>query len=754
YLDRPDVLARFTVTIVAPRQGFPVLLANGNRIRQGQLEGDRHFATWEDPFPKPAYLFAMVAGDLERVSGDFTTHSGRRVDLHLYTEAENVDRCDHALASLQRSMAWDEKRFGREYDLDVYMIVAVNDFNMGAMENKGLNIFNSQYVLAKSATATDDDFQAIESVIAHEYFHNWTGNRITCRDWFQLSLKEGLTVFRDQEYSSDTLSRGVQRIKDVRMLRTVQFAEDSGPTAHPVQPDAYIEINNFYTTTIYNKGAEVVRMLHTLLGEETFRRGMDLYFERHDGQAVTVDDYVRVMEETSGREWAQFRLWYHQAGTPTVCAELNFAPSTGVSTLVLTQKTAPTPGQPEKKSLHIPVKVALFGEDGSLLPLALPGEDPGAAPRERVLELREARQEFHFSGPTGMSKRPVASLFRGFSAPVRLEMVRSDAELTFLWGHDNDPFNRWDAGQELLERWLFRWIKACQQGQSLVGDAPLRASFLATLQDTSLDPAMRALALTLPGEKYLLDRMPQADPDLVHAVRDFLRHDLAMVLGKELRQLYEQLSKEQLAMGCAVGFDPVVAGHRALKNLALSLLAASEHADVYQLCEQQYRGSVNMTDRMAALTTLVHAGAAQAETLLEDFLQQWREDFLVTNKWLTLQATAPLATTFDRVTALTRHPLFNANNPNRVRALIGAFSAGNPYCFHHPAGQGYPFLGEWILRLDRSNPQVASRLLTPFNRWRDFEPGRSARMLEVLQHIAGQANLSRDVCEIVGKILA
>ncbi|MBF0153097.1 MAG: aminopeptidase N [Magnetococcales bacterium] len=753
YLDRPDVLARFTVTLIAPLRGYPLLLANGNCVARGFLEGERHFATWEDPFPKPAYLFALVAGDLACLEGEFVTRSGRRVALHFYTEADNADRCDHALAALKAAMTWDEIRFGREYDLDVYMIVAVNDFNMGAMENKGLNIFNSQYVLAKPTTATDEDYQGILSVIAHEYFHNWTGNRITCRDWFQLSLKEGLTVFRDQEFSSDTLSRGVQRIKDVRMLRSIQFAEDSGPTAHPVQPDSYIEINNFYTTTIYNKGAEVVRMLHTLLGEVAFRRGMDLYFERHDGQAVTVEDFVRAMEEASGQELQQFRLWYRQAGTPTLRAELDCHPVGEGCTLTLTQTCAPTPGQPEKAPLHIPVRVALFGEEGHPLPLIQPGDNPAAAPREQVLELRTARQTFRFLGDMGTT-RPVVSILRGFSSPVRLEMARSDDELAFLWGRDGDPFNRWDAGQELLERWLFRWIDRQQRAQPLVGDAALRAAFLATLHDADLDPAMRALALTLPGEKYLLDRMPQANPDVVHAVRDFLRRDLALALENDLLRTYRHLADEQTNPEQSTTYDPIAAGRRALKNCVLATLAAADRPDGYQLCERQYRTSTNMTDTMAALTTLVHAGAPQGESALNDFLRRWRDDFLVTNKWLILQATAPLADTFDRVSALTRHPVFNPDNPNRIRALIGGFSAGNPYCFHHSSGQGYQFLGEWILRLDRSNPQVASRLLIPFSRWRSFEPGRSARMQEVLQHMARQSPLSRDVGEMVGKILA
>ncbi|MBF0135111.1 MAG: aminopeptidase N [Magnetococcus sp. DMHC-1] len=764
YLDRPDVLARFTVTLVAPCRGYPVLLANGNRIAQGLLEGERHYATWEDPFPKPSYLFAMVAGDLAQISGEFTTRSGRRVALHFYTEAENADRCDHALSALKKAMAWDEIRFGREYDLDVYMIVAVNDFNMGAMENKGLNIFNSQYVLAKPSTATDEDFQAIESVIAHEYFHNWTGNRITCRDWFQLSLKEGLTVFRDQEFSADILSRGVQRIKDVRLLRTVQFAEDSGPTAHPVQPDTYIEINNFYTTTIYNKGAEVVRMLHTLLGEADFRRGMDLYFARHDGQAVTVDDFVRAMEEASQRDFSQFRLWYRQAGTPIVRAAMEYSVTTGMTTLTLSQETAPTPGQPDKKPLHIPVRVALLGTTGEHLPLQDNHSAP--APLEMVLELREARQAFHFVGQAGLEQRPVVSILRGFSAPVRLEMARTDAELAFLWARDTDPFNRWDAGQELLERWLFRWIGQYRQESrpSLVGDGALRAAFLATLNDPGLDPAMRALALTLPGEKYVLDRMEQANPDVVHAVREFLRRDLAEHLAPDLLRLYQRMVVETTgADGLAAETtganghhdeSPLAAGRRALKNMALATLAAADQPEWYRLCEQQYHASHNMTDRMAALNVLVQAGATQAEAVLDDFYQQWRDDFLVTNKWLTLQASAPLAETFERVLALTRHPVFNPNNPNRVRALIGGFANGNPYCFHHPSGQGYRFLGEWIMRLDRSNSQIAARLLTPFNRWRFFEPGRSERMREVLQQIAEQATLSRDVGEMVGKILA
>ncbi|MBF0425188.1 MAG: aminopeptidase N [Magnetococcales bacterium] len=756
YIDRPDVLARFVVALVAPQQGYPLLLANGNRIAQAPLDDERHYVTWEDPFPKPAYLFALVAGDLACVAGTFTTRSGRKVDLRFYTEAENADRCDHALAALKKAMLWDEIRFGREYDLDIYMVVAVNDFNMGAMENKGLNIFNSQYVLAKPTTATDEDFQAIESVIAHEYFHNWTGNRITCRDWFQLSLKEGLTVFRDQEFSADTLSRGVQRIRDVRMLRSIQFAEDGGPTAHPVQPDTYIEINNFYTTTVYNKGAEVVRMLHTLLGEAGFRRGMDLYFHRHDRQAVTVDDFVQALADANDRDLKPFKLWYRQAGTPTLRAEMSFPSDAGGCLLILSQETAPTPGQPEKHPLHIPVRVALLGEEGTPLPLALPGEDPAAAPRERVLELRTARETFHFQGAMGNpGKRPVLSILRGFSAPVRLEVARTDADLAFLWARDNDPFNRWDAGQELLERALFRWIGDLRGGKTtLHGDAALRQAFCTTLHDQTLDPAMRAMALTLPNEKYLLDRLTEADPDVVHVAREFLRQDLAIALEGALLQTYERLADELADPSLSGAYDPKIAGRRALKNVALATVAAAQRPELFALCERQYNASANMTDTMAALTILVHGEAPQGEAAAADFLHKWREDFLVTNKWLVLQASAPLACTFDRVVELTRHPLFNPNNPNRVRALIGGFSSGNPYCFHHPSGRGYDFLGDWILRLDRSNPQVASRLLAPFNRWRSFEPGRAKRMREVLQHLAGQPALSRDVGEMVGKILA
>ncbi|MBF0623539.1 MAG: aminopeptidase N [Magnetococcales bacterium] len=766
YPDRPDVMARFTVEIIARRDACPVLLSNGNRVAQGELDGGRHWALWEDPFPKPSYLFALVAGDLARRDGEFITRSGRRVGLEFYTEAANVERCGHALQSLREAMAWDERRFGREYDLDLYMVVATDDFNMGAMENKGLNIFNTQYVLARPETATDDDYEGIQSVIAHEYFHNWTGNRITCRDWFQLSLKEGLTVFRDQEFSADFIDPGVQRVRDVRLLQTHQFVEDAGPTAHPVQPDSYVEINNFYTTTVYNKGAEVVRMLQTLLGRDGFRAGMDRYFERHDGQAVTVEEFVRAMEDANGRDFRQFRRWYRQAGTPVVRASTAFDAARGQLTLTLRQSCPATPGQPTKEPFHIPVVMGLLdGASGAPLPLTSmeggglpppsagesrgatftvmsPGDAPaGAAVLERVLELREERQDWTF---TGLRQAPQVSLLRHFSAPVRLVFEDVRADPAFLWGHDPDPYNRWAAGQELLTRHIFRLMAGESLGEAVA--AGLAAAAGRVLADGRLEPAMKALALTLPFEKWLLDRMAQADPAAVHQARNRIRRLLAQGLEQRLLDTHAALVGLE-----PYRYHPAAAGRRTLKNHCLAQLALLERPGHWSLAWEQFRHSDNMTDQAAALTTLVHTGAPQAGEALKDFHHRWRETPLVINKWFTIQATNPGEDCFKRVVELTEHADFTERNPNRVRSLIGAFSAGNPHRFHAPNGEGYEFLAYWVLRLDSLNPQIAARMVAPLLHWRRFEPVRQERMRSVLSDIAQRPTLSRDLLEMVAK---
>ena len=632
YLDRPDVMARFTTTIVADRERYPVLLSNGNPVERGEEDGNRHWVTWTDPFPKPAYLFALVAGDLACIEDHFITRSGREVALRIFVEHHNRDRCGHAMASLKKAMRWDEERYGLEYDLDVFMIVAVDDFNMGAMENKGLNIFNSKYVLARPDTATDADYAAIESVIAHEYFHNWTGNRVTLRDWFQLSLKEGLTVFRDQQFSADVGLAAVNRIQDVRTLRTHQFTEDSGPMAHPVRPDSYIEISNFYTVTVYNKGAEVIRMIHTLLGPEQFRAGMDLYFARHDGQAVTTDDFVASMEDASGEDLSRFKRWYEQAGTPEIDVRGDYDPATRTFRLHLRQCCPPTPDQMDKQPLHVPVRLALVDEAGEPVPLRLAGESK-ATSTERVVSLTEWEQTLCF---VDVATRPVASIGRGFSAPVKLRVERDESELAFLLGRDRDSFNRWDAAQEYATAVLESLLRAHREGRDLqVADAFVSA-MSRTLTDEGLEPALIAQALTLPSESYLADRADVIDPDAIHSVRQWLRRELARRLEAELRERHR---------GCATNepytFGPESAGRRALKNLCLAYLVELGTAQVRSMCMQQFDNTDNMTDSLAALRCLVDAGGEERERALAVFEARWCEDPLVIAKWLSLQHCRP-----------------------------------------------------------------------------------------------------------------
>ncbi len=743
--DRPDVMAVYRTTIVADRERFPVLLANGNRVAHGELEGGRHFAEWEDPFRKPSYLFALVAGKLARLEDRFTTRSGREITLQIYVESHNLDQCGHAMQSLKRAMRWDEERFGLECDLDQYMIVAVDDFNMGAMENKGLNIFNSKYVLAKPETATDSDFQNIEGVIGHEYFHNWTGNRVTCRDWFQLSLKEGLTVFRDQEFSADMTARPIKRIADARLLRTLQFAEDAGPMAHPVRPEAYAEINNFYTMTVYNKGAEVIRMMHTLLGECGFRQGMDLYFERHDGQAVTTDDFVAAMEDATGIDLSRFRLWYSQAGTPEVQVERRFDPRQEKYFLTLTQTCPPTPEQEGKQPFHIPVTVGLLNSRGRSLHLELAGESKPQPVRSRVLQLTERSQTFEFKG---IKEEPVPSLLRGFSAPVKLSCDYREEELAFLAGHDEDEFNRWDAGQQLAGRILLRLAADSQQGRALSASERLTAALRSTLQDTRLDRAFKAQALLLPGESYLGEQMAVIDPDAVHHAREFLRKSLAQDLRSELLAAWQDN-----ADAGPYRVDPSAVGRRSLKNVCLGYLAALEEDIFIELSVNQVRLAHNMTDVLAALSCLVNLDRPERDQQLAAFYDKWQQDPLVIDKWLTLQATSSRADTLDRVKALLGHPAFNLRNPNRVRALIGAFCNGNPVNFHRVSGAGYEFLGDHVLEIDLFNPQLAARLVGALSHWLRYGEQRRALMGEQLERIAAKPGLSRDVSEVVRKSL-
>ncbi|MBE0596364.1 MAG: aminopeptidase N [Desulfuromonadales bacterium] len=743
--DRPDVLARFTTTLVADREKYPVLLANGNRVDGGLLEGGRHFARWDDPFPKPAYLFALVAGNLVKVEDTFVTRSGRKVVLQIWIEERNRDKCDHAMRSLQKAMRWDEETFGLEYDLDIYMIVAVDHFNMGAMENKGLNIFNSKYVLASPQTATDADFQAIEEVIGHEYFHNWTGNRVTCRDWFQLSLKEGLTVFRDQEFAADMTSRAVKRIEDVRLLRNAQFPEDAGPMAHPVRPDAYVEINNFYTSTVYNKGAEVIRMYQTLLGRDGFRRGLVLYLQRHDGQAVTVEDFLAAMAEANGTDLGQFMRWYTQAGTPLVKVTRQWDAATGTLTLTCTQSTPPTPGQPSKEPFHLPLTVGLLANDGRDLPLQLAGEDATAGPT-RVLELRQAAESFRFTGlPAGC----VPSVLRSFSAPVRLETDLSEEETAFLFAHDSDSFNRWEAGQQLATRMLLRLIAEQRSGRPIVIDPTFLQAFRRALGDPAADPALLSLALSLPTEIYLAEQLTEVDPEAIHQVREAIRHQLAEALRPEFLRGYGAGTETT-----PYSPEPAAVGRRSLKNLCLAYLMTLGDEQARALCLTQYRQGNNMTDVLAALSCLAQTDLAERPEVLADFYSRWQTEPLVVDKWFTLQATSRRSQTLVEVEELTRHPAFSRKNPNRVRALVGAFAQANPARFHTSDGAGYRFLADQVLALDPLNPQVAARLVSPLSRWRRLEAGRQAMMQKELQRIAAAPGLSRDVYEIVSKSLA
>ena len=744
FLDRPDVMSAYTVTLVANKAKRPVLLANGNLEEMGELPDGRHFARWRDPFKKPSYLFALVAGDLVRLADTFTTLSGRQVSLEIYVEEKNRAKCGHALASLIKAMRWDEEEFGREYDLDTYMIVAVDDFNMGAMENKGLNIFNSRYVLASPETATDDDYQAIEEVIGHEYFHNWTGNRITCRDWFQLSLKEGLTIFRDQEFSADMQSRPVKRIADVRYLRSSQFPEDAGPLAHPVRPESYMEINNFYTMTVYHKGGEVIRMLKTLLGPELFRQGMDLYFERHDGQAVRVDEFVQAMADGGGRDLSQFMHWYDQAGTPllTVTSDYNEAEKT--FTLTVAQSCPATPGQPEKEPLHIPLAMGLLDRSGRELPLRL-GDEAGAVGISRVLELRKATETFRF---LDVPSRPVPSLLRNFSAPVKLDYPYGEDDLTLLMTHDSDPFVRWEAGQVLAAQTIMGLVADQQAGRMLVVPERFVRAFGELLADTTQERAFLAEALTLPSETYLAEGMEVIDPTAIHEARELVRR----TLGERLRESFMAV-REECRPIAPYSPDDGMAGCRRLKNLSLSYLLATESREAVGLAMAQFQSADNMTDVMGALAPLAGSSCPERGEALAAFYDKWRDDRQVVDKWFSLQATAKLPGTLAEVVALVNHPAFDIRNPNRVRALVGAFSQANQVRFHDPSGAGYRFLGDQIIRLNTLNPQIAARMLAPFSRWRRFDPARQELMKAELERILAEPGLARDVYELAVKSL-
>ncbi len=740
--DRPDVMARYRVKVSADKERYPVLLSNGNRVATGELPDGRHWAEWEDPFPKPSYLFALVAGDLRCHPDQFVTSSGRKVALEIWVEEQNLDRCEHAMQSLKRSMAWDEQRFGLEMDLDQYMIVAVSDFNMGAMENKGLNIFNAKYVLAKPETATDDDYEAIEGVIGHEYFHNWTGNRVTCRDWFQLTLKEGLTVFRDQEFSMDMGSRSVCRISDVRDLRTVQFPEDAGPMRHPIRPDSYIEMNNFYTSTVYNKGAEVVRMYQTLLGVEGFRKGMDLYFERHDGQAVTCEDFRAAMADANGVDLDLFERWYAQSGTPQVQASGEYDAASKSYSLTLRQSCAKGTEGEEPQPFFLPVAVGLLGTDGRDLPLEL----EGSLLREGgVLRFTEEEQTFRF---TDVPEPPVPSLFRGFSAPVRLEMERGLEELAFLTAHDSDPFNRWDAGQELAKRVILDGIATRKAGGKLELDPLFREAFGKVLEDTSLDGSMQSLALTLPNELLLGQEMTPVEVDGIHEVREFLRRELGSTFHARWSEIYEA-GRE----GVAKGDGRAAIDARRIKNCALAYLTLAGDGDAAARAHSQFTEASNMTDSQAALRALCDLECPEREAALAAFFERWKDDPLVVDKWFAVQALSSSAKTIERVRELARHPSFTLKNPNRARSLIATFAMANQVRFHAADGAGYAFLGDQVVALDPINPQIAARLVTPFQTWRRFDESRAGLMRAQLERILALSDLSSDVREIASKSL-
>ncbi len=744
FLDRPDVMAIYRTTVTAEKERYPVLLSNGNRTSYEELGNGRHRVVWEDPFPKPSYLFALVAGDLHRHSGTFKTQSGRDVALEIYVEHRDADKCEHALVSLQKSMQWDEQVFGLEYDLDIYMIVAVSDFNMGAMENKGLNVFNSKYVLARAETATDADFEGVEAVIAHEYFHNWTGNRVTCRDWFQLTLKEGLTVYRDQRFSSDMHSAPVQRIENVQMLRARQFPEDAGPMAHPVRPDSYISMDNFYTATVYEKGSEVVRMYATLLGEDGFRRGMDLYFERHDGQAVTCDEFRSAMADANGRDLAQFERWYRTKGTPRLGATAVHDPAAKTLTLNLRQDPGVTCPENDFEPLHIPVEVGLLGPDGKDLPLRLENESE-ASGSSRVLELTEREQTFRF---LDVAERPVPSLLRNFSAPVELRFTRSREDLAFALAYDSDAFNRWEAGQVLLGDELLELAARHQRGEELELSSDSIEALRRVLVDDGIDGALKANMMTLPGSALLAQRMEVIDPDALHAARECARRAIATALAEDLKRIYTALEP--------TGPYTLEAGAiraRRLRNTCLAYLVELGEQGI-ELAARQFGASDNMTDSQSALACLVGTESEARDKALREFYERWQKDPLVLDKWFTLQAIAPRADVAERVVELTRHPDFNPENPNRLRSLIGAFAASNLVGFHRPDGIGYRLLGDQVLALQAKNPQISARLVSNFNQWRRYDESRQAAQKEQLERIAAEPDLCKDVFEIVTRALA
>ena len=745
--DRPDVMAVFTCTLIADKERFPVLLANGNLVKEGMLENNRHFATWHDPYRKPSYLFAMVMGDFVCIEDTYTTGSGRAVGLRFYVEPENADKCDHAVRSLQKAMAWDEQVFGLEYDLDLYMVVATSEFNMGAMENKGLNVFNSKYVLARQETATDTDFQDIERVIAHEYFHNWTGNRVTVCNWFQLSLKEGLTVFRDQEFSSDMGSRAIKRISDVRVLRAAQFPEDAGPMAHPVRPESYMEMNNFYTVTVYNKGAEVIRMIHTIIGKTNFRKGMDLYFERHDGKAVTIEDFAAAMEDASGVDLSRFRLWYAQAGTPHITVDRAYDRTNKTCSLTFTQTVPDTPGQNGKQPMVIPIKLALLSREGRELPLIL-ADDSGESKEEteRVICLATSSETITF---TRVEEEPVPSLFRGFSAPVTVSDDFTEDERMFLLANDTDDFNRWDAAQKLYMDQIFAMVDQLKTGRQDPMELPgaLVTSVQKALLHPELDQALIAEILSVPSETELGDRMEKIAVDELHEARSGFVRQLSERLEGEFRGIYEQLTDTG-----AYSIDSLSIARRALRNKALFYL--SKLPGAADLVLTAFNQSTNMTDEIAALSCLSHLEGDARGSALQRFYEKWKNDTLVLDKWFAVQAGSQCPDTLERVKGLMAHEAFNIKNPNKVRSLVGVFCMSNPFHFHRLDGEGYRFLADTVITLNGINPSMAARMVAGFNKWKRYDDTRKALMQGELERIKSQPSLSKGVFEIVTRALA
>jgi len=743
--DRPDVMSTYEVTIIGNKEKYPILLSNGNLIDKGDSGDGQHWVTWQDPSLKPSYLFALVAGDLFCKDDIFTTMSGREIVLQVFVEHENSHKCDHAVLSLKQAMKWDEDTYGREYDLDIYMIVAVNDFNMGAMENKGLNVFNASCVLASPDTATDADYYNIQSIIAHEYFHNWSGNRVTCRDWFQLSLKEGFTVFRDQEFSADLNSRAVKRIDDVNVLRTHQFAQDAGPMAHPIRPDHYIEINNFYTVTVYNKGAEVVRMIRNLIGGEGFRKGTDLYFERYDGQAVTTEDFVSAMEDANDVDLSLFQRWYSQAGTPVLDVKTIFNEKEKTFKLDIKQSCPDTPGQKNKKPFHIPLQVGLMNKEGEDIPLALEGDISSTNSIRKILEIKNESETFTF---LNINEKPMLSLNRGFTSPIKVVSQQTNDDLAFLFAYDNDEFNRWEAGQMLAMNVLLGLVENIKNNKEISIDNNIINAFRNTLIHPDLDKALIAQALTLPSESYLADQCDVVDVDAIHQARTFMRDELAKALKDDLKNIYQQGQSNAKYL-----FDADEMARRDLNHICLSYLMCLQEDETITSCMTKIDEANNMTEVLSALSILSHHDNTSRQQALDSFYDKWKHDAQVVEKWFAIQAASDLPDVLEKVKALMQHEAFTLTNPNKVRSLIGRFCAGNIAHFHAANGSGYKFLADQVLALDAMNPHIAARLIQSMSRWRRYDEKRQGLMKAQLERIVATKGLSKDVYEITSRSL-